>query len=137
MSTWLRRILASLVDLLLLLLVSVSGNMLVVVLSPLDSNWDAYITRVFLADFVLLFLYHLLEFRLQGTPGKRLLHLQTIMLNGDRVPLKAFLVRSALRLVGFFTLLGFIWPLFSKRNLTLHDDLASTTVRSTLLKKAL
>ncbi len=62
------------------------------------------------------------------TPGKMLLGVRVVRLNGARVTLKHAIIRYLGYFVSAFLLLGFAWALVDNRRQTWHDKLARTVV---------
>lgn len=66
---------------------------------------------------------------LQGTPGKALLDMRIVDLNGQRITLKKALIRFAMRIVSSVLLcIGFLIQPFTEKRQTLHDIAAETLV---------
>lgn len=66
---------------------------------------------------------------LQGTPGKALMDLRVVDLNGQRITFKKAVIRYLMRLVSSLILcIGFFMMLFSEKKQTLHDMVAETLV---------
>jgi uncharacterized RDD family membrane protein YckC len=78
---------------------------------------------------VFLQVYWILFWMLAGqTPGKRLMGLRIIRVDGGRVTIGACIRRLIGYYLSAFLMLGFIWVLFDSRRQGFHDKLAGTLV---------
>ena len=66
---------------------------------------------------------------LRATPGKYLVGIEVVDLNGQRLPFRAALLRNIIKAISTALLfLGFILALFSERKQTVHDLIAESLV---------
>jgi len=98
-----------------------------------DSGGMSAIGMIFLAVYTVFFLAYFTYFHgLNGrTPGKRLLGLQVVTVDGSSISFGIAFLRSVGYLVSslLFTLpLGFIWAAFDKKKQGWHDKIAGTAV---------
>jgi len=92
---------------------------------PLLSRISASIIYILFAQFYFAFFWSLVEY----TPGKLILGLRVIRLNGNRISFWRALVRSFCYFLSsllFFA--GFILIIFDKKRQALHDKIAGTLV---------
>jgi len=66
---------------------------------------------------------------LQATPGKAVLDMRVVGMNGERITLKKAFIRYLMRIVsGLLLCFGFLMMLFTEKKQTLHDLVAETLV---------
>lgn len=64
----------------------------------------------------------------QGTPGKLLVGLQVVTINGDKLSFWNAVGRNAGRILSSIMMIGYLMALFTDRKQTLHDMIAETLV---------
>ncbi|MDB5258878.1 MAG: domain containing protein [Candidatus Taylorbacteria bacterium] len=70
--------------------------------------------------------------KLQATPGKIILGLRVVDKNGERISILRAISRAAASIISVAILnIGYLFPLFTERKQTLHDIIASTVVVDT------
>jgi uncharacterized RDD family membrane protein YckC len=66
--------------------------------------------------------------RWQGTPGKKILGLRVIDLNGYKIGLRKANIRYWSKAISFILLVGYIMAAFTEKKQALHDMIAGTIV---------